>query len=356
MRRSKCRFFVYLIISFQLFIARSVADNQIDNEYIFPVKYNRISTHKIDYGLLDDFLPQLILVTGPSEHKPAPRARKQTGSLASFPGNRKPSRLEGHRVLYSHLTQDNKNYLRSLKDYLENLPKGIPIETMTKSDQLAYWLNLHNITVALVIAEEYPISDVEGLYIGGEKCVLFLGCEAIEPLLNSTEVKIADETSTLGELRHHILMNWDNPLVLYGLYMGYIGSPNLRLSAYKGRDVWAQLEDNAEEFINSIRGTRMWSGTLRISVHYKLGEHLFPDFGNDIRSHLRRYGKRKVQNWLDRDPEVDPVIYNWGINDLHNGQPNNPIIFTEFKRRILRKLERQSRNYTPNVEIEEVID
>jgi hypothetical protein len=349
-------FFVYIIAVFQVCAIGAYASVQIENEYIFPVKYAEVSTNKVDYELLDDFLPQLILVTGPSEHQSAPRARKQTGSLLAFPGNRKASRLESNRILYENLTQDNIEYLGYLKEYLENIPNYIPIETMTKNNQLAYWLNLHNITVAFVIAKEYPISNIEDLYTGGEKCVLFLGCEIIQPLLNSTTIKMINGTATLAELRNHILTNWESPLVIYGLYMGYIGSPNLRLSAYKSMNVWKQLEANAKEFINSIRGTRMWGGTLRISTHYNLGKHLFPDFDSDIRSHLRRYGKKKVLTWLDRNPDIDAVIYNWGINDLHNGQPNNPIILTEFKRRILSKLERQSRQYTSDVEIEEVGD
>lgn len=354
MKKIICSYFVGALFIGQVFSFDLNADTDERDKYVFPVMYDVTSTHQVDYDRLNDFLSQLIVAIGPSEHKPMSNAISETRTRLRAQANIEPSRLESNRIEYSNLTEDNINYLHYLKEGLERIPESVPLESMTKDSQLAYWLNLHNVTVTLVIAERYPITDVERLYSGEEKCVLFMGCHTVEPVLNTTELNIMGKSLTLGDLRHHILMNWDDPLVLYGLYMGYIGSPNLRLSAYNGRNVWRSLEDNATEFVNSVRGTYGRGKRLRVSGHYELGRHLFPDFENDLLAHLRRFGKRKVQKWVNRAPNVDVSIYNWGINDLHNGKPHDPFIYYEFSKRIAEKLERQSLDREALVEIEEV--
>jgi hypothetical protein len=331
------------------------ADNHLalETKYIFPTANVPGAEYVIDYEDFDEVLSKIILSVGPSEHIHAPNPRPRTATFITS-ANKKSSRLEANRIRYSSLSKDNIDYIGAIKKRLESIPDEISLEAMSKDTQLAYWLNLHNVTVMHEIAKQYPITDIEPLYIGLREC---LGCEDIEPVLMNAKLNIGGDTFSIQDLRNHILSNWENPLVIYGLYMGYIGSPNIKNSAYKGALVWDQLEDNAEEFINSIRGTQLWGKRLRISGYYKLGLNFFPDFDRDIRRHLAKYGKRKVQRWLNKNPSITMSVYNWDITDLYNGRPyssDNRTVSQDLLTRIQRKFNRQLRNSNPNVEIDEV--
>jgi len=328
-------------------------DASPETKYIFPTANVPGAEYVIDYGDFDEVLSKIILNVGPSEHIHAPNPRPRTATFITS-ANKKSSRLEANRIRYSSLSQDNIDYIGAIKKRLESIPNEIALEAMNRDTQLAYWLNLHNVTVIHEIAKHYPITDIEPLYIGVREC---MGCKDIDPVLMSATLTIGSNQFNLQDLRKHIFSNWKNPLVLYGLYMGYIGSPNIRNSAYKGALVWDQLEDNAKEFINSIRGTQIWGKRLRLSGYYKLGLNFFPDFDRDIRLHLTQYGKRKVKRWLDKSPSIDISVYNWDITDLYNGRPyssDNRTVSQDLLTRIQRKFNRQRRNSNPNVEIDEV--
>lgn len=54
-------------------------------------------------------------------------------------------------------------------------------------------------------------------------------------------VSMAGDTYSLTVIENMIFERWGNPLVMYGLYMGAIGTPNLRPEAYRAGSVWQQL-------------------------------------------------------------------------------------------------------------------
>ena len=103
---------------------------------------------------------------------------------------------------------------------------------------------------------------------------------------------IAGIELSLDDIQHTILrINYENdPLVMYGLFQGVVGSPSIRKYAYTGDDVYFQLESNAHEFINSYRGTYPYSPTLfRVSSFYDRNRVYFPDFETDLSNHLLNF-------------------------------------------------------------------
>jgi hypothetical protein len=73
-------------------------------------------------------------------------------------------------------------------------------------------------------------------------------------------------------------------------YQGNIGSPNIRPEAYKGNKVYHQLVENAEEFVNSNRGTSIKrKNHLYVSKYYQQTKSLFKNFEGDLQEHLEKY-------------------------------------------------------------------
>ncbi|MCF6196840.1 MAG: DUF547 domain-containing protein [Emcibacter sp.] len=138
-------------------------------------------------------------------------------------------------------------------------------------------------------------------------------------------LKVNGITLSLNDIQYNIIeKTWRNPLVIYGLYQGTIGGPNLRRKAFTGRLVYEQLEDNAEEFINSLRGLRFKGKEAHVSKIYEWNRDLFPDFKNDLRRHLRKYANLRLVTRLDNSKKLKVKFYDWNIADVLNGGKSAP--------------------------------
>ena len=107
---------------------------------------------------------------------------------------------------------------------------------------------------------------------------------------------------------------------MYGLFYGSIGSPNIRTQPYTAENVWDHLQDNASEFINSIRGTQIWGKRLAISSHYARAAVLFPDFDRDVKAHI--LSQIESPRWylrITQSKTVDPSVDNWRVADFFDG-------------------------------------
>ncbi len=126
-------------------------------------------------------------------------------------------------------------------------------------------------------------------------------------------------TSSLNDIQYTILkQNYDgNPLVIYGLYQGIIGSPNIRRSAYTGKTVYDALTDNAVVFINSNRGTAIKNAEkFRVSSFYERNEAFFPNFQTDLTAHLSQYLEGDELAALETASTLYTDINDWTVTDL----------------------------------------
>jgi hypothetical protein len=144
-------------------------------------------------------------------------------------------------------------------------------------------------------------------------------------LLEPRILTVAGVPLSLNDIQYTILrQNYDgNPLVLYGLYQGIIGGPNIRKHAYVGHNVWRQLEDNAEEFVNSNRGTDIYKEEIfKASSFYERNAMYFDDFQADLRAHLLTWLLEPERGALQRAREIDTDINDWTITDLYGSFDN----------------------------------
>ena len=85
------------------------------------------------------------------------------------------------------------------------------------------------------VVKEYPRQNLKRLFRGKNS------------MFEKKLLTVAGVPLSLNDIQFTILkQNYDsNPLVIYGLYQGIIGGPNIRKTAYTGANVWRALENNA---------------------------------------------------------------------------------------------------------------
>jgi len=267
------------------------------------------SKYTINYDDWGFVLENSVLYTGRSDRRPPSRAAYKNSATRIKHGNTSVSALEGNRVLYHEFGEQHRSLLLSIRKDLEALPDSVALEKFSKNEQLAYWLNLHNIAVMLEVSQNYPIRNLRALSQGKKNAWA------------AKTMKIGNTPTSIQDIENHIVENWKDPLVLYGLYMGAIGGPNIRTEAFTGGLINQQLEENATEFVNSLRGVRFWNNGARISAHYfDLGKTFFPDFKNDIKRHLLKFSSGPIGAKLRNINSFKKARYDWSIADLKNGE------------------------------------
>lgn len=280
------------------------------------------SGYAINYGDVDAVLRTMVLDVGRSERDKLPPMRASTGTRLRSKARRTTSN-EGNRFHFESF-KDNEEYkqtLRNVRQNLEQIPDEIPLRQFSREEQLAYWLNLYNITVLDQIVQIYPERNLKK------------ETRSRDSFFNEKVLNVEGVPLSLNDIQHTILRwNYDeNPLVIYGLYQGIIGGPNIRGWAYRGDTVYKDLIDNAEEFINSNRGTySRGDDVFHVSSFYARNRGYFDSFETDLKAHLMRYIEGAQRQQLQEAERLVADIDDWSITDLSGGEqrvagsvPNN---------------------------------
>ena len=267
------------------------------------------SKYVIKYDDITALFKTVVVDVGRSTRKVAKPTQAKTGTMMKSKVKRTTAD-EANRFYFETFQGNEKGreFLKTVKTSLEILPEEVALEYFSRDEQLAYWLNLYNVTLLNEVVDIYPRKNLKK-YLVGKKSIL------TKPLL-----EVAGIPLSLNDIQFTILKNnYDNPLVTYGLYQGIIGGPNIRKTAFTGKDVWRALKNNAIEFINSNRGTYSDSkkeSVFLVSSLYDRNRVYFPDFDTDLSAHLMEYIEGYERTMLAKASTMKPNIDDWTITSL----------------------------------------
>lgn len=147
-------------------------------------------------------------------------------------------------IYYSAMGGAGQQYLDRLVAFLGSVDP----RSLSRNEQLAYWLNLHNLLVLQAFAGENPrnIDDERG--------------DAIMPgsVWAAQTIKVAGLKVSIHDIEVKILgAYWDNPDIIYGLYQGARGGAPLSQTAFSGPIINTQLRELGEEYLDSRRTLRV---------------------------------------------------------------------------------------------------
>lgn len=272
-------------------------------------EFNDESQSHIDYQVFSDLLHDMVLNVPPMDREPERMRTINTGTRAST-ANESRYRHEGNRVVYHLLSDEYKEAITLYREDLEALPNQINFSSLSSNEQLAYWFNLHNVAVIEQVMLGYPVTRINRLDAYGTNT----------PFLDAKILTVAGVSLSLNDIRLRIVYEqWDDPRVIYGFFNGAVGGPEIQRNAYDGNRVWGQLDRNANEFINSLRGVEVARSELRVSHIYGEASHFFPDFDTDLRAHLSSFANEETSRQLVDGRSVRTSINDWHVADLING-------------------------------------
>lgn len=290
--------------------------SDVTSEYLADFFKPRARTNKagktLDFSTMTTILETSVLYTGDSTRRRAKRPEPSLGSrITSRVGHTSPYRLEGNKVLFSAFNQDYKSGISRYQDELERMADEVDIIALPRNEQLAYWLNLHNLTVVEMLAKNYPVRYPRDMTVGPDNALLH----------DAKIINVQGKRLSLRDIREKIVFpNWKNPNVIYGFFQGDLGSPSLQRTAFNGRNISELLKFSADEFTNSLRSIHSTGVSVYVSSLYaEVAPYYFPNFPTDLKTHLRTHLREDVVGLLDRYPGFKLAKYESRIADTTGG-------------------------------------
>jgi len=262
----------------------------------------------IDYDVWNEAVQNIVVSMGPSLRETAGRPPASYGTRRQY-GHTSRYRLEGTRVAFSFLDDTIRTNIADYRQNLQAIPGKVDLQALSRNEQLAFWINLHNVAMIEKIAEEWPVRQPREMKVDGV------------PLDDAKFITVEGVALSPRDIREKIVYaNWKNPMVLYGFWRGDIGGPSIQRRAYTGENVSDLLNRNAREFVNSLRGTERRGSTLQVSTFFEeAAPFFFPNFEADVRAHIAQYAQEDVTKILAETSKTEAVIKEFDIADLAGG-------------------------------------
>lgn len=293
----------------------SALDGASDPFAAFAPTQNPVD-HKIDYAIWTSALSNFVISMGPPLRKmPGPTAsdRGQNIGTRRRMGHNSIYRLEGSMVAFSFM---NKAVIDSFGEYrrdLESVADTLDIQSLPRNEQLAFWLNLHNVALVEQIAKAWPVRQPREIEIDGV------------PLDDAKFITVKGIALSPKDIRTRIVFpNWKDPKVIYGFWRGEIGGPAMQREAFAAATVSNLLDRAGREFASSRRGVENRGKTLHVSrIYEEAAPYFFDDFGTDLRAHLLEFANEDVQKKINKTREIKVSLREHDIADLAGGARGN---------------------------------
>lgn len=142
-------------------------------------------------------------------------------------------------VNYRTLQQDSA----TLNSYLREVSTHLPTRNWTDNDRLAYFINAYNAFTLQRIIRAYPVKSIKDL--GGPKTL-------VNSVWDQDFITLGDKQYTLNDIEHRVIRNnYKDNRIHVALVCAAMSCPRLRREAYVGPQLNAQLNDQADHFVNN---------------------------------------------------------------------------------------------------------
>ena len=285
-------------------------------EQDYQAQFSRFIPHptgvrtQMDYSLWDKALEFMVLRMGLSTREGSRRPDATLGTRRVY-GHESRVRMEGNRIVYSFLTDEQIAPLSEYRRDLERLGSELDIKSLSRDEQLAYWMNLHNVAVVEQIASNYPIQAPSRMKLGPEKT----------PLDTTRFITVAGVAMSPRDIRTRIVFpNWTDPNVIYGFHRGDVGGPSIQRRAFTASNIIELLGVSAKEYVNSLRGVEGYGDKLLVSAIYaEAAPFYFPDMSEDLKRHLASFAEPKVASLIASKSDIEVNQYEETVADLAAG-------------------------------------
>jgi len=198
-------------------------------------------------------------------------------------------------VTYGAVTEAQRTLL---SEYLTDLSEINPSE-LSKSQQLAFWINLYNAETIALILDNRSVESIQD----------------IEKPWDTIVTNVANIDLTLNDIEHRIIRPiFKDNRIHYAVNCASIGCPNLAARAYTGTNVEEMLDAAARSYVNHGRGISVKRGRITASKIYGWYQEDFGKNDSEVLDHIRKFASPELLTQLDGKRKISKYQYDWALN------------------------------------------
>ncbi len=185
-----------------------------------------------------------------------------------------------------------------LDTYINSLTK-INTSSLTKNEQLAYWINAYNALTIDQILRNYPLKSI--LSIAGGK----VWDQALPYKFNG-------KTLTLNDIEKKILLggNLFDARIHFAVNCAAVSCPTLKNQAYTAENVQGLLTSNTKAALNNPAFNKISTDKSSLSNLFDWYKADFVKSEGSVVNFVNKYSSTKINN----NTKIDYLDYNWNLN------------------------------------------
>jgi len=198
-------------------------------------------------------------------------------------------------------------------DRLRQQMAAVDAATLSRPEQLAYWINLYNISTINVVVENYPVESIRDI--------------STDPIVRlnvfkKPHVKVKGGTLSLDEVENEkIRASFKDPRIHFAINCAAESCPPIRPEPFVGARIDQQLDDQARKFLNGPHGVRLEQDGSELVLHAtKILDWFKDDFeqwgGGTVPFLKKHLSPDKVKRiGAAKKVELEFDDYSWKLND-----------------------------------------
>ncbi|MHA7842291.1 MAG: DUF547 domain-containing protein [Winogradskyella sp.] len=182
-----------------------------------------------------------------------------------------------------------------LQAYIEVLQGHYPnLESTSKNEKLAYWINAYNALTIDLILRNYPVESIKDIKNPWDQRLW----------------KFGDQWLSLNYIEHNILRKMDEPRIHFAIVCASESCPKLQNTAFTADNLEEQLTKATKEFLADETKNDISENDLKLSKIFKWFKKDFEQDGSLI-DFLNRYSDVTISDKAKKSFKD----YSWELND-----------------------------------------
>ena len=194
-------------------------------------------------------------------------------------------------------------------DTLRTEMAKVDVDALTEDEQLAYWINLYNISTVGIVTEHYPVDSIRDISTDPVRRL---------NVFKSDLVPFQGGTISLDTIENEHVRKLGDARIHFAINCAAESCPPIRAEPFSGDRIDQQLDEQTRAFLNGPNGVTVEQTNGAVRVHTtKIMEWFAEDFdqAGGALAFIRRYLDPGEASKIAGDAEIVYDDYSWKLND-----------------------------------------
>ena len=208
------------------------------------------------------------------------------------------------KISYTAVEQQGQRWLNAYVNRLSN----VPVSSLSRNDQLAYWLNTHNMLVMQAMMEPKARRNMSKSRGTGD---------APGEVWTQKRIKVQGVDLSLHDIEKNIIVaNFaDKPNAVFGLYQGTKGSPSFKADGFQATSLDADLAEAGRKHLKKNLKVKGSKAQIPAVMHWYAAD-LFGGDTDALRSHLVSLSSDKQSKKLANATAFEARKFSYASDEL----------------------------------------